>query len=186
MFCKNCGQQIADNAAFCPNCGEQTGHSANAGYQQPQQPQPNQQYNQYQQNQQYNQYQQPQQNQGNAFDKFFNTADYTANYSQQEVQSGKAMSVLSYLGILVLIPLFAEKNNRYVRFHANQGFILFLLGLALWIIGIPFLFVPVAGTIIRTIFSLIQVAYIILGIVNAATDKAKELPIIGKLKLIQF
>lgn len=24
MFCKNCGKQIPDDAAFCPNCGAAT------------------------------------------------------------------------------------------------------------------------------------------------------------------
>lgn len=34
MFCKNCGTQIDDNAAFCPNCGQ----AANAQPAQPAQP----------------------------------------------------------------------------------------------------------------------------------------------------
>ncbi len=34
MFCKNCGTQIDDNAAFCPNCGQ----AANAQPTQPTQP----------------------------------------------------------------------------------------------------------------------------------------------------
>ncbi len=31
MFCKNCGTQMADNAAFCPNCGTASGTGVNLG-----------------------------------------------------------------------------------------------------------------------------------------------------------
>lgn len=161
MFCKNCGQQIADNAAFCPSCGQATAQqSAPQG--------------------------------GNtqqaAVNQIFDTADHTAEYTQQDVQNGKAMSILCYIGILVLIPLFAEKNNKYVRFHVNQGFVLFVIEIALGIISAIFAFIPFVGiaiTALASLASLATLALAILGIVNAASDKAKELPLIGSLKFVQ-
>ena len=37
------------------------------------------------------------------------------------------MGVLSYLGILVFVPLIAgNKQSPYVRFHTNQGLVLFI------------------------------------------------------------
>ena len=47
--------------------------------------------------------------------------------NQSEVDSGKVMAILSYFGILVLIPYFSEKNNSFVVFHAKQGLNLFIL-----------------------------------------------------------
>lgn len=41
-----------------------------------------------------------------------------------DVESNKAMAVLSYLGILVLVPLLGAKNSPFARFHTNQGLIL--------------------------------------------------------------
>lgn len=41
-----------------------------------------------------------------------------------DVESNKVMAVLSYLGILVLIPLLGAKNSPFARFHTNQGLIL--------------------------------------------------------------
>ncbi len=32
MFCKNCGKEVNDNAAFCPECGAVVNPSANSGY----------------------------------------------------------------------------------------------------------------------------------------------------------
>ena len=41
MFCKKCGAEIADNAAFCPKCGERVNQVPPAGN-----PYPNQNYQQ--------------------------------------------------------------------------------------------------------------------------------------------
>lgn len=35
--------------------------------------------------------------------------------------SAKLLAVLAYLGILVLIPILVAKEDKFVRFHANQG-----------------------------------------------------------------
>lgn len=39
-----------------------------------------------------------------------NTPDTTASYSQQDIDQNKIMGILSYFGILVLIPIFAAKS----------------------------------------------------------------------------
>ena len=202
MFCSKCGQQIADNAVFCQNCGTQVAQQAQGNAQQAGAPQ-TQQYNANTQQtgapqaQQYNANTQqagaPQGQQYNAntqqgtqsvVDNILNTADHTNEYSQAEIKNGKVMSILSYIGILVLIPLFAEKNNRYVRFHVNQGFTLVVIELAIAVVGIVLNFIPIFGIVIRALLSLATLILMILGIVNAATGKAKELPIIGSIKLV--
>ena len=50
-----------------------------------------------------------------------NAKDATTSY---DVESNKAMAVLSYLGILVLVHLVGAKNSPFARFHTNQGLIL--------------------------------------------------------------
>ena len=40
------------------------------------------------------------------------------------------MAVLAYFGILVLIPILAAKESKFARFHANQGLILLITGVA--------------------------------------------------------
>lgn len=113
-----------------------------------------------------------------------NTVDTTDAYTQQEIESGKAMAIIAYL--IVLIPLFAAKDNRFARFHTNQGLILLILAILysivykviLWIFGFGFIL-----TIVGLVGLVITVLCII-GIVNAAGGKAKELPVIGGLKLL--
>lgn len=50
-----------------------------------------------------------------------NTPDTTASYSQQDIDQNKIMGILSYFGILVLIPIFAAKESPFARFHANRA-----------------------------------------------------------------
>jgi len=48
----------------------------------------------------------------------------------KEVKEGKSLAWLSYLGLLFLIPLLAGKDNRFAKFHAKQGMVLYFYTLA--------------------------------------------------------
>ena len=81
------------------------------------------------------------------------------------------MALISYLGILVLIPLLAAKDDPFVKFHIKQGLVL----LAIEIISFVFLFLPF-------LFPIIYLGVLILsiiGIVNAVNGQMKELPVVG-------
>ncbi len=108
-----------------------------------------------------------------------NTGDYTAD----EIASGKVMALISYIGILSLVPYFAEKNNRYVRFHAIQGINFFIWDIILGF-AMPFItaFLPdLIETIASLVISIGLIALMVIGIVNACEGKAKELPVVSSL-----
>ncbi len=42
-----------------------------------------------------------------------------------EVDEGKALAAIGYLGILFLIPLLAKKDNKFCQHHGKQGAVLF-------------------------------------------------------------
>ena len=128
----------------------------------------------------------------NSFAAAFNTADTTAQYDPADVEKNKAMGVLAYLSWLVLIPIFAAKDSRFARFHANQGLVLFIasaiFGVARWILSEILLAISwrlYFVTIIISLFGLVFLALAIIGIVNAATGKAKELPVIGQIRILK-
>ncbi|MBP5631489.1 MAG: DUF4870 domain-containing protein [Clostridia bacterium] len=119
---------------------------------------------------------------------FFDTPDTTAEYEPKDIQDNKIMAVLAYIGLLLLIPLFAAKNSKFARFHVNQGLPLMIVGLAIGIISIPLGLIPIVGIITSIIFGLAGLcvlALAILGIVNASTGKAKKLPLVGKFKILK-
>jgi uncharacterized membrane protein len=113
---------------------------------------------------------------------------------EQDVQQNKVMAVLSYLNLLLLIPFLTGtyKKSPYVKYHLNQGITLAIINFVYWIITwilmavikVDYYFVRVTPGWLVTICwlgSLALLVFWILGIVNAATGKMKELPLIGKL-----
>lgn len=166
-YCSKCGTEIAEGAKFCPSCGTPAGAAAA------------------QENRQQN-------NQENKLSEALNTADTTVQFDPADVEKNKAMGVLSYLGILVLIPIFAAKDSPFARYHANQGLILciaaILYGVAYSILTAVILAISWRLYFLVTIIGLAGIVFAVLaviGIVNAVNGRAKELPLIGRYKLLK-
>ena len=174
-FCGKCGKQVSDDVKFCSGCGASIGAEA-AQPAAPVKP--------------------------NAFQRLNNTADTTEEFTAQDISDNKAMAVLSYFGPLVLIPWLAAPQSKFARYHAKQGVVLCLLAVAYAIISaILCAIIKVDYTLygwntgikvtpgwLTTILWLISIPICILaimGIVNAVQGKAKELPVIGKIKLMK-
>ena len=122
-----------------------------------------------------------------------NTADTTDSFDQSDIENNKIMAVLAYIGILFLVPLLVAKESKFAKFHTNQGLVLFIadiaIGVVIGVVSVILAFIPVVGPIVAAIVSgvlgLAIFALMILGIINAATGKAKELPLIGKIKILK-
>ena len=115
------------------------------------------------------------------------TPDYTASFDPADVQSNKVMGVLAYLSWLVLIPLFAARNSPFARFHCNQGIVLALAEVVAGVILGIARRLPLIGWVFRLVGGLASIAWIVLaviGILNALNGRAKELPLIGGIKIL--
>jgi uncharacterized membrane protein len=93
------------------------------------------------------------------------------------------MAVLAYLGILIIIPfLTGAQKNSFVKFHLKQGLVLLVIYVILMVLAN----MMVAGLYFMGGFGLFQLLYLalavldILGLINAATGKEKELPLVGQ------
>ncbi|MBN1445824.1 MAG: hypothetical protein JW957_06930, partial [Candidatus Omnitrophica bacterium] len=64
---------------------------------------------------------------------------------QKTIDEGKGLAWLSYLGILLLIPLLVNKDNEYSKFHVKQGLVLLISGIILSVASIILAFIPVIG-----------------------------------------
>lgn len=165
-YCTGCGSQLDDGAKFCSVCGQKVETAERNGYRVP-----------------------PVNNdnggfQGkidNAVNAFKETANTTAEYTPEDISSNKIVALLAYIGILFIVPLVAAPNSPYAKFHANQGLLLFLFNIAVGIVSI----IPVLGWIVGVVGSVVSVIFFILGIVNAIKGQAKELPLIGKYRIIK-
>lgn len=119
---------------------------------------------------------------------------YDPRIDPQDIENTKYMNILAYLGILFLIPMFVNKESKFTKFHVNQGIVLCIFSVAgsivFSILGTIVSFIPFVGFLIGLVISLISLAYsivifvfMILGIINTCTGKAKELPLIGKITI---
>lgn len=122
------------------------------------------------------------------------TPDTTSYYSRSDIEGNKLMAVLSYLGILVLVPILAAKDSPFAKFHATQGINLLIVGVAwsivsgiisviLGLIGVAFL--SVLWSIITWLVGIVIFLTMVIGILNAAQGKAKELPVIGGFRILK-
>lgn len=118
-----------------------------------------------------------------------NTEDTTDQFEQDDINNNKLMAVLAYLSWLVLIPLFGAKESKFARYHVNQGLVLAIAEIvAVVLLGILGR-IPAIGFIFRIVKYLVELGcavLAILGILNAANGKAKELPIVGKFKIVNY
>ncbi len=115
-------------------------------------------------------------------------ANEETKFTKKEVDDGKAMAILSYIGILALIPYLAEKNNKFVIYHAKIGMNLFLLeviaSVALSVLAFTIILIPLIA-IASPVIGIGSLVLSIIGIVNACNGEAKVLPVIEKFKIIK-
>jgi len=166
-YCSNCGNPLSENANFCSTCGAKTPFADTSDNP----PDPD------------------------GVNNFFHTIvnGQEAYNEQRDIENNKVMAVLAYLGILVLVPLFGAQDSKFARFHTNQGLVLCVAGIIYWIatavvLGILYMIFWRLGMVFSTIFSLVWLGFLalaIIGIINAASGKIKELPIIGHFRILK-
>lgn len=120
--------------------------------------------------------------------------DTTSYYSKSDIEGNKLMAVLSYIGILVLVPILAAKDSPFAKYHAAQGLNLLIVDVA-WcivsgivslifgLIGVTFL--SVLWTIVTWLVGIALFLMMVIGIINAAQGRAKELPLIGGFRILR-
>ena len=167
-FCGNCGTKIDDHAKFCPGCGKAVETPATEQIKTEATEQPKAEQAQGQQN-----------DLSAKVANLNNTKDTTDQFDKDDIEKNKVMGVLAY--ILFFIPLLAAKDSPFARYHANQGLVLFLAA----ILSSVILIIPILGWIIAPILSIVITVLAVIGIINALNGKAKELPIIGKFKILK-
>lgn len=109
--------------------------------------------------------------------------DYTNKFSDNDIKTGKIISILSYMWLLAFIP-FLTSDNKYVLYHSKQGIRLSIIYTILLIILIPLnkinFFWKITDILIplTIIFALV---ISLLGIYDVIRGKARTLPLINKI-----
>ena len=140
-----------------------------------------------------------------------NTKDTSKDYKKEDVEKNKGMAILAYF--LFFVPLLTgdHKKSPYVKYHTNQATLLWIVavgysilysvlssvikvngdcGYGYWgswasSLGVTCKVTPWWVTLPLGLIGLVVTAVAVLGIVNAAKGKTKELPVIGKYNIIK-
>ncbi|MDR0884001.1 MAG: zinc ribbon domain-containing protein [Oscillospiraceae bacterium] len=214
--CTKCGNEFVDGSLFCPSCGALVGNTTVP----PLAPESNQ--TQAEPAPQASAWQAPQPAPAplpGTYPPPQNTAGQPPLYGtapngqaqpgygypapeQDDVQTNKVMAILSYFGLLALIPWFAAPNSKFARFHAKEGIKLLLIEAAVSVVRYlinsllfktllfpltgynPFISL-LSGIISFAVGAVSLVAFVlsIMGIVNAANGEFKKVPLLDKIPL---
>lgn len=166
MYCRNCGKEVNESDKFCPHCGNQTHDDG---------------------------FESAKRTVKEQFDNITDTEDHTSYCEQQDIDDNKIIALFAYLGIFILVPLFAGKDSRFAKFHVAQGVNLIIAEVAYSVIAaivtFAFSWVPLVSGILEFavgVLAILLSVLVIIGIINAVTGKAKELPLIGKWKIVNY
>lgn len=99
---------------------------------------------------------------------------------KSDVEKNKVAAILAYF--LFFLPLLMAKESKFAKYHANQGLLLLLLAIAVYVVGMV---IPIIGwIIILPLGQLFVFVLFVMGIINASKGEMKELPVIGHIKLL--
>ena len=105
-----------------------------------------------------------------------------------DAEQHKIYGIISYLVIFWVVGLLVAPRSRFVRFHANQGIVLFITMLLVGASGRVFHMLPFVGPFLGWGTQLLELGCFILmviGIVNAARGECQRLPVIGGFDVLK-
>jgi uncharacterized membrane protein len=101
---------------------------------------------------------------------------------------GKIFAIVGYMfPFLFFLPLVNDgtKNNAFARFHANQQLVLLIAWAGVYIVSNMLYMMLYMIAFLLPLLNLAFVVLAILGIINVVKGEMKELPIIGKFKILK-
>lgn len=89
---------------------------------------------------------------------------------------GRLAAIMAYIPFLCFVPLLSMKNNTEARFHARQGFVLFIVEL----VAVLFL-IPGLSSLVFKVVLIACAGMAIAGVYFALQGKNYKLPLVGDL-----
>ena len=180
-FCSKCGVKLEKEAKFCRECGNEIVTTKKTAKKD-----------------------EKVEEIKNSIDEIMDTKDSTDKFTKKDAKENMGFALISYLGVLALIPYFLGKSSKFVQYHAKQGMNLLIVWAGYIIaynllalikvtkrvtyFGYTYASYKITPWWIKVPMSVVGVgifALAIIGIVYVCQGKAKELPIVGKIKIVK-
>lgn len=92
----------------------------------------------------------------------------------------KTTSIVAYITLIGTIIALLAGDKKGARFHINQALVIFLANIILGIV----MRIPIVGWIIGLVGGIFVFVCWILGLIAAINQEEKEVPLLGKVKLL--
>ena len=93
----------------------------------------------------------------------------------------KVTGILAYITIIGWIIAYAAGDREGAKFHLNQGLVITIAAIANNILAL----IPIIGTLASFVISIFLLVCIVLGIIAAAQDQEKQVPILGSIQILK-
>lgn len=139
-----------------------------------------------------------------SLESIVDTPDTTNDYDKNDIKENILLAILSYLGLLVFIPYFVSNDSKFVKYHAVQGMNLLIIWGAYTLLDNVLELVKVSKVVVdfggitgtkmvtpiwisfpMNVLGILLLVLSVMGIVYVCQGKAKELPLIGKIKIVK-
>lgn len=105
-----------------------------------------------------------------------------------DADNHKVLAIVGYiLPFLFFLPMLSDegKKSEFAMFHANQHLILLIVLVVLYFLhSMFFMMFFMGGYFISNILNLAYLVLVILGVINAAQEKMKGLPLVGGFTIL--
>lgn len=110
-------------------------------------------------------------------------SDHTAMFDPEDIKRTRFLAALCYVSLFfVIIGLLIEPNSKFIRYHVNQSFVLYISGILCGLVAI----IPFIGWLATFVGSIMLFVFTIIGIVHACKGEAKDLPLVGKYTVVYY
>ncbi|MBT3921408.1 MAG: hypothetical protein HOF21_02415 [Nitrospina sp.] len=99
-----------------------------------------------------------------------------AGDNQDDVARGKLLAVLSYVGILSIVPFIVQPNNNFAVAHGRQGLCVFC-----WFVAASFFSIaPVIGPFVFLASAVLCLVFMFIGMTTAIAGRTWVVPVLGQ------
>ena len=126
----------------------------------------------------------------------FGANDESDLFDEKDIEENCIFAILSYIPFLFFVPMIVKPKSGYLRYHGIQGLTMFLTFIILEFFNVIICAVidsvsnsttsAILTIIVTLIINLFILLLISIGIANAVKGIARELPVVGKYKLLKL
>lgn len=124
--------------------------------------------------------------------RFFTVSDETSSFAKNDTEQNRSTALLSYLHILVFVPMFAMRESKFTQYHVRLGENLLFYQLLAEILGAVLLhalgWIPVLNVLLYILVIGVNLGLwgiAVFGIRAAAKGRALELVNFSRFKLFR-